>query len=302
MFKYHLKLHFIVFLWGFTAILGKLITIPSIELVFWRTLFAAVSLFFLMLLLGKKPAREMKAIKALFLTGFIVALHWITFFASVQLSKVSICLAGLSTTTLFTAVLDPLINRRPIKWYEIALGVVAIIGLYTIFQFEVDHALGLSLGLLAALLGALFSVLNAKHRRRYDSFSITLYEMIGGFVCTALVVPFYHLIFGGQFSLPAFPTLMDTTWILVLAIVCTVYAFYECIKLLEKLSVFYINLTINLEPIYGILLAFLIFRENEQMTTGFYVGTLLILVSVLVYPLIQRLEKIRSTPQVASHP
>ncbi|MCS6832131.1 MAG: DMT family transporter [Flammeovirgaceae bacterium] len=301
MIKYHLKLHFIVFLWGFTAILGKLITVPSVELVFWRTFFAAVSLFFLMLFIGKKPVRHAKAIASLLLTGCIVAFHWIAFFASVQLSKVSICLAGLSTTTLFTAVLDPIINRKAIKWYEIALGGMAIIGLYTIFQFEFDHALGLSLGLLAAFLAALFSVLNAKHYRQYDSFSITLYEMIGGFFCAALVVPFYHLVLDGKFYFPSFPNLMDTVWILILAIVCTVYAFYQCVKLLEKLSVFYINLTINLEPIYGILLAFLIFKENEQMTTGFYVGTLLILVSVLVYPIIQRMEKARSTAHVASH-
>ncbi|GAB4345192.1 MAG: DMT family transporter [Flammeovirgaceae bacterium] len=293
MLKYHLKLHLIVFLWGFTAILGKLITIPAVELVFWRTLFAAVSLGMLILLLGKKPVSSLKAAIPLILTGFVVGFHWMTFFASAQISKVSICLAGLSTSTLFTSLLDPIINNRKIKLYEIALGCVAILGLYTIFQFEFDHALGLSLGLMSAFLAALFSVLNAKHYQKFDSFSITLYEMIGGFVCAVIFVPLYHLIFGEGFKLPSIPPALDWLWLIILAIVCTVYAFYECVKLLAKLSIFYINLTINLEPVYGILLAFLVFNKDEQMTSGFYLGTFLILCSVLIYPILQKMEKKR---------
>jgi drug/metabolite transporter (DMT)-like permease len=293
MLKYHLKLHLIVFLWGFTAILGKLITIPAVELVFWRTLFASVSLGTLIVFLGKKPVNSLKIAMPLILTGFVVGFHWMTFFASAQISKVSICLAGLSTSTLFTSILDPIINNRKIKLYEIALGCVAIVGLYTIFQFEFDHALGLTLGLISAFLAALFSVLNAKHYQKFDSFSITLYEMIGGFVCAAIFVPIYHLIFGEGFKFPSIPPAMDLLWLTILATVCTVYAFYECVKLLAKLSIFYINLTINLEPVYGILLAFVIFSEGEQMTSGFYLGASLILCSVLIYPILQKIEKKR---------
>jgi drug/metabolite transporter (DMT)-like permease len=295
MLKDYLRLHFLVFLWGFTAILGKLISLPPTELVFYRTLIAAVGLAALMV--ARQQSWRVPARQALVLLGVgtLVALHWITFFLAARLSSVSVCLAGMATLALWTSVLEPLLLRKRFQAYEILLGLVAMVGLYLVSQAEFDQLLGLGVAVLSAGLSALFSVLNVKLVRHHPPLRLTLYEMAGA--CLSIMV---FLIarpaFGGE--LPSLdPTVMDWVWLAILSGACTIYAFSESVELMKRLSAFAVNLTINLEPVYGIILAVLIFGSEEKMSRGFYLGTIIILISVLVHPLIDMWVQRRRKPR-----
>jgi drug/metabolite transporter (DMT)-like permease len=288
MLKHFVHLHFIVLLWGFTSILGKLMSIDALEIVFFRTLVAAIGFGAIILLSpNRTPWPSRRALLEFVATGAIVGLHWLLFFASAKVSKVSICLAGISTATLFTSLLEPLLLKTKMKWYEILLGLVVIAGLYTIFRFEFDHALGLGLALASAFLSALFSVIN-KHFTHYKMpLRISFVEIVGAWLIVALLIPVYLVVFP-DIQLTFAPTALDWVYLLLLGLVCTVYAFYFNLRILEKLSVFTVNLAINMEPVYGIILAVLIFGASEEMTPGFYAGTLIILGSVAAHPFLEK--------------
>lgn len=288
MFKHYAKLHLIVFLWGFTSILGVLITIPSVEIVFYRTLISAGALGGILYFTKSRTKLNWRKILPIVLTGFIVGLHWILFFASAKVSKVSICLAGMATATLFTSILEPLINRSKFKFYDMILGVVVMGGLYAIFHFEYNHVVGLSLALASAFLSALFTVLNSTFSKKYDAVSISFYEMFGAFLCCVVCLPFYNSLLGIENTIQLIPTKMDWVWIGILALVCTVYAFYASMEVLQYVSAFTMNLVVNMEPVYGIILAFFFFGDKEKMSGGFYLGTLIILLAVVTYPVIDR--------------
>lgn len=283
-----LKLHFIVFLWGFTAILGLLISIPSVELVFWRTLVAAAGLGVLLVLRKRDFRLGLVEILKIMGTGILISLHWILFFASARVSTASVCLAGMATCSLWTSLLEPLMMKRQIKVFEVALGFVVILGLYIIFRFEFGYALGLSMAVVSALLSALFSVINAKFTHYHNPYMITFYEMIGACLGTVLFFPIYTLYFTDQ-GLNLMPVGTDWFYIFLLAIVCTVYAYSISVELMKRLSAFVVNLAVNLEPVYGIILALIIFGDKEQMQPGFYLGTIVILLSVLSYPILNQL-------------
>jgi drug/metabolite transporter (DMT)-like permease len=290
--KDYLHLHFIVLIWGFTAILGLLIAVPPVELVFYRTLIAFATLGGLMLLLGKPVRLEKKAFLKIFGTGFIIAGHWILFFWAARVSNASVCLAGMATTSLWTSLLEPWLNKKRISKFEVFLGLVVLVGLYVIFRFEFTHALGLSMAVISAFLGALFTVFNGKFTRHHDPYAITLYEMLGACVGTLLFFPFYaYFLTDTGLELVLAP--MDWLWIGLLATVCTVYAFSASVEIMKRISAFAVNLTVNLEPVYGIILAVLIFGESEQMQGGFYAGTGIILLAVLAYPLGNKLMRKR---------
>jgi len=284
--KDYLLLHFLVLIWGFTAILGLLISLPSLELVFYRTLLAALGVG---LLIGYKresfsiPWRQLLRICGV---GVLISFHWIFFFWSAKVSTASVCLAGMATTSLWTAFVDPLINRTRVKWYEVGLGIMVISGLLVIFQFESGYWLGLSMAIISAFLSALFSVLNGRLTRHHSPYQITFYEMGTASLIALLVLPFYTYFFSDGGEIQWYWKGLDGLWLFILGGVCTVFAFSASVELMKRLPVFSINLTINLEPVYGIVLAVLIFGENEKMTAGFYLGTLIILVSVLSYPLL----------------
>jgi drug/metabolite transporter (DMT)-like permease len=290
--KDYLLLHFIVLIWGFTAILGLLISLPPLELVFYRTLLATVGVA---VVIGfrkeslKIAPRELLKIAGV---GVLISLHWIFFFWSAKVSTASVCLAGMATTSLWTAFVDPLINRKRVKFYEVALGLFVISGLLVIFQFENGYWLGLSMALVAALLSALFSVLNGRLTLRHSPYQITFYEMGAASLVALLFLPIYSYLDGSaiQWTWKG----LDWLWLLILGGICTVYAFSVSVDLMKRLPVFSINLTINLEPVYGILLAVAIFGEKEKMTPQFYLGTLIILVSVLIYPVLNYWNKKRN--------
>jgi len=295
-FKDYLLLHFIVLIWGVTSILGLLISLPSLELVFYRTLLAAIGVGVLMGLrkesLRVAPLDLLKIIGV----GVLISLHWIFFFWSAKVSTASVCLAGMATTSLWTSFLDPLINKKRIKPFEVALGLLVISGLLVIFQFENGYWLGLFMALAAAFLSALFSILNGRLTFRYSPYQITFYEMAAASLVALLFLPLYSYIDGSaiQWDWKG----MDWFWLLILAGICTVYAFSVSVELMKRLPVFSINLTINLEPVYGILLAVLIFGEKEKMTQEFYLGTGIIFVSVLIYPVINSWQKKRKEASI----
>ncbi|QSE95933.1 DMT family transporter [Fulvivirga lutea] len=291
----YIKLHFIVWIWGFTAILGLLISIPSVEIVFYRTLIAAVVLWGLLVYskvsfrIGKREAYKILG------TGFIIAAHWILFFAAARVSTASVCLAGMATCSLWTSFLEPLMNKKKIKAFEVVLGLIVIAGLYVIFRFEFNHALGLFMAVASAFLSALFSVINGKLTVRHNPYMITFYEMAGACIGTALFFPFYTYYFAPE-GLQLIPTAIDWLWLFILAVICTVYAFSVSVEIMKRVSAFVVNLTVNLEPVYGIILAVIIFGEKEQMKPGFYVGTVIILISVLIYPVLNRYYKRKALP------
>lgn len=283
----YLKLHFIVFLWGFTAILGLLITIPSVEMVFFRTLLATIGMGAVIVWTkGSFHVSRADAVK-LILIGFIVSFHWITFFGSARVSNASVSLVGFATNSLWAAVLEPWMNRNRVKKFELFLGLVVMAGLYVIFSFDFEYKLGLALGVAAGFLAALFSVLNAKMVRRIDAYTITFYEMGGAFLATALFLPVYqYTLAEGKTNLS--PTGLDWIYMAVLAWVCTVYAFSMAVKLMKRLTVFFIQLTLNLEPVYGIIMALIVFGDREKMGLNFYLGTLIILGAVISYPALKK--------------
>ena len=296
MLKDYLKLHFIVLLWGFTAILGKLLSLPPVEIVFWRTGLAALGIGVLLTVRGQSLRVSGAQLARLLGVGVLVAAHWITFFLAARLSSVSVCLAGLATLALWTSLLEPLLLRRPVRAYEVGLGLLTMAGLYLVSQAELDQLTGLLVAVLSAGLSALFSVLNSRLTQQHSPLALTFYEMLGACVSIALFLPFYGLYFTQGAGVRVGWHGLDWLWLLLLAGVCTVYAFSTFVELMKRFSPFTVNLTINLEPVYGILLAVLIFDDKERMAGGFYLGTALILLSVLVHPLVAKRFSATSLP------
>lgn len=284
-------LHFIVLIWGFTAILGVVILLPSVEMVFFRTLIASVGLF--VLILFRKKGFRFRAGRDYLITmgtGGLIAAHWILFFLSARVSNVSVCLAGMATCSLWTSLLEPLTSKQKIKGFEVILSVIAFIGIAIIFNVEFDYLLGLVLAIVSAFISALFTVINGQLTKREDPFVITFYEMVGACLSIALFFPIYLMIDGIE-SLKLNPTWSDWGYLLILGLICTVYAYSYSVELMQRLSAFSVNLTVNLEPVYGIVMALIFFPESEHMNIGFYLGTGLILTSVLIYPLLNKAYK-----------
>lgn len=284
----YFKLHFIVFLWGFSGILGKLVSIPAYEMVFYRAIIAAFGLALVMIFLKVSFQVSGKQLVHLFLIGFIVGLHWLAFFEAARVSNVSVSLVGFATNSLWTAILEPLFNRSGIKKFELLLGLIVIFGLYVIFSFDFQYPLGLTLGVLSGFTSALFSIFNSRMVRTLPPLTISLYEMIGVFLSLGLFLPVYQMTWASNHSLNLQPGMMDWTYMIILAVACSVYAYSAAIELMKKVSVFLIQLTLNLEPVYGIIMAVIVFKSAEKMGLNFYLGTLIILSAVLFYPYLKR--------------
>lgn len=284
----YLKLHFIVFLWGFSAILGKLVSIPTMEMVLFRALLAMLGIGLVIVLRKGTFQVTARSFTYLILIGVIVALHWVSFFGSGRVANVSVSLVGFATNSLWTAILEPWMNRTRIKKFELVLGFIVLSGLYIIFSFDFQYKLGLTLGILAGLTSAVFSIFNSKMVRTIPAFTISFYEMMGCFLGLAVFLPVYKFIWAPGESILYWPTLMDWFWIATLAGVCSVYAYTTAVELMKKISVFLIQLTLNLEPVYGIIMALIIFGSSEKMGTNFYVGTGIIMIAVLVYPFLRK--------------
>jgi drug/metabolite transporter (DMT)-like permease len=279
----YLHLHVIVFIWGFTAVLGALISIDSIPLVWWRMSIAVVLIFLYMKwkkipyqLIGK-DALPRKRIIGFLLAGMIIALHWVTFFGAIKESNVSVTLAMVSMGAFFTALLEPVFTSKKFVWYELFFGVIIIGALYYIFQIETEYITGMVLGLISALLSAIFSIMNVKWAKEHLPSVISFYELLSGVILLSLFFVFLPV----DFVAPSELTPMDWLWVGILASVCTAYAFIASVKVMKYLSAYTVMLTINLEPVYGIFLAYLILGESEEMTSEFYIGAVVILVVII---------------------
>lgn len=290
-YKDYLHLHFLVLIWGFTAILGLLINIPAVEVVFYRTLIATIGLMILLyarrisFIIGRPNVLKLLS------TGVLIAGHWILFFWSARVSTASVCLAGIATTSFWTSFLEPLVLRKRIKWYEVFLGLIVILGLYIIFHFEFNHAVGLAMALGSAFLAALFTVINARFTKHMHHYQITFYEMIGACVSILLFFPVYKYFLTPDNAIHLTLNFYDLLYLSILALVCTVYAYSASIDLMKKISAFSVNLSVNLEPVYGIILAVIIFGDREKMQPGFYAGAAIILLSVLAHPLLNKMYR-----------
>ena len=274
-----LQLHIAVFLAGFTAILGKLITLNE-GLLVWFRLLITVGTLGIMLYYQKRiktiPWGDMLKI---FGVGVIVALHWVTFYGSVKYGNVSVALVCFSATGFFTAFFEPMILRRKLSVIEIGLGMMAIAGIYIIFDFHPQYKLGIIFGILSAMGSALFPIFNKRLLVVYEPKTLTLYELGGGLLALTVLVPLYLQKFPASYYVP---TATDWLWLFVLAWLCTVLSFDLQLNALKKVSAFTANLTYNLEPVYGIILAFIFFKENENLHREFYLGVLLILLAVVL--------------------
>lgn len=275
-FKNQLHLHFIVFIWGFTAILGSLISLHALPLVWTRILIAIVFVFLYMKLKGKSFRFSPKTILLFIVCGFVIAVHWFTFFHAIKISNVSITLACISTGAFFTSILEPIFYKRKVIWYEVLLGCVVVIGLVLIFSFETHYVWGILTALLSAFLSASFAIINGKLAHRYDSLGISFYELVGGFLFLSVCLLFSGGFVGENFNFREW----DWLWLFILGSVCTAYPFIANIDIMKYLSPYTVMLTINLEPIYGILLAVFLFKDQERMTPAFYAGALIILGTV----------------------
>jgi len=288
----YLKLHFIVLLFGFTAVLGKLISLPSVEMVFYRTLLAAMGMGVLMILFRKSFTVSKNDLIIILLTSMIVAVHWITFFVSGKISNPSTSLVGFATCSFWAAIFEPLAKGKKIQFLEIGLGLMVLIGLCIILAFDFRYPLGLFLGVISGLTAAWFTVINSKIVNRVSTYTITFYEMLGACAFSVLFMPIYKVTWAAKGELNLIPTTLDWFYLALLAWACSVYAYSVAIELTKKLSVFFIQLALNLEPVYGIILALLIFGQQEVMSLKFYIGTLIILSAVVLYPIMKRKTKV----------
>ena len=274
-----LYLHLAVFLAGFTGVLGRLIALNESLLVWYRLLFTSLSMSLLFLWQRSFPSITPVGLVKVFGVGAVVALHWVTFYGSIKYSNVSVALVCFSTLGFFSAVLEPLIFRKRVSAAEVLLGLITVLGVYLIFHFDAQYEKGIAFGIVSAVLASLFTILNKILLRQYPPRTVTFYELTGGFVALSLILPLYLNIFHLQFSLPHG---WDWPWLLILSLLCTVLAFYLSLTALKSVSPFTVNLTYNLEPVYGIILAFLIYQENKDLHGSFYAGLMLIFLAVLI--------------------
>ena len=289
--KAFFQLHIAVFLAGFTGILGRLISLNA-GLIVWYRLFLTTAtmavLFGLMNKLRKIPLRDILKIGAV---GFVAAMHWITFYGAIKYSNVSIALVCFSSVSFFTAIFEPLILRKSINWTEMLLGLMTIAGIYIIFRFDSQYKTAIIIGLVSAVLGALFPIYNRQFLKRVNVETMLTWQQLGGLITLSAVLPFYLQ----RFPVKSFvPGVEDFLWLLVLSWFCSVIAFQFSSNALKRLSAFTVNLTYNLEPVYGILLAFVVYHENKLLSKWFYAGFAVIATALVIhiFLLVQREKRL----------
>lgn len=285
--KSYLNLHLIVFIWGFTAILGALITITADALVWYRMLFAGFFLAVFIVFKKKSFQIPLRSLLKLVFVGLLIALHWIFFFKAIHVSNVSITLSVFSLGAFFASLLEPIFYGRKVLWYEVFFGLIIIAGLALIMQVEINYLDGMLYALTSIILGVLFTLMNGKLIERHDPSVISFYEFLAGFV----FITFYFLL-QQKFSFDFF-VLTVNNWVLIfiLASVCTAYAFTASVKVMQKLSPYTVMLTTNLEPVYGIILAYFILGGKEKMSKEFYIGALIIVITVILNGVIKHYQK-----------
>lgn len=277
-------MHFVILIFGFTGILGKLITIEAIPLVFWRTLIGGGAIYVWLKVRRKVSKKSTSDVLKMGGIGLLVAIHWITFFASIKISNVSVALTMLATSPMFIGFLEPLIFKRKIDWRELTVAAVVLVGVGTIFSFNTTYHEGMILGIISAFFASLFATLNGVLIKTHDASNISLVELL-----TASAAIFILLFFTGEVNWELFVlSSQDWFWITILALVATSFAFIAFTSVMKVLTPFTTSVAINLEPIYSIILAVMIFGEEEIMGPRFYIGALIIIGAVLLNTILKR--------------
>jgi len=286
--KAFLQLHLAVFLAGFTGILGRLITLNEGLLVWYRLMFSSATMWLLYLLM--KRIQRISAVDMVRITGigFMAAMHWVTFYGAIKYANVSVALVCFSSVGFFTALFEPLVLKRRLDKTELLLGIFVMLGIYIIFQFDSAYKTGIIVGLISAMLGSLFPICNKILLQRVNVETLMTFELTGGFLILSALLPFYLR----YFPTPVFwPDWQNFLWLLVLSWICSVWAFRLSASALKKLSAFTVNLTYNLEPLYGIILAFVVYHENKYLSQWFYIGFALILLVLFAHILLLRKQE-----------
>jgi len=281
--KSYLNLHLIVFIWGFTAILGALITISADALVWYRMLIAAVFLFLFILFKKVSFQIPVKEFFKLLFVGLMIAVHWIFFFKAIHTANVSITLAVFSLGAFLASILEPLFYRRKILWYEVFFGLVIIAALTLILKVEIDYYEGMMYAFVSVIIGVLFTLMNGKLIEKHEPSVITFYEFLAGIFFISI-----YFLLNNKFNVDFFIlTAKDWIYLLILSSICTAYAFTASVKLMRILSPYTIMLTTSLEPVYGIVLAYFIIGEKEKMSVEFYIGAFIIVLTVILNGIIK---------------
>ena len=286
-FKNYFLLHIIVFIWGWTAILGKAISISALPLVWNRMWIALAGIFFYLVYTKGKWKIKWKDFLKFAGVGILIAIHWLCFYASIKISNVSITLVCFSSGAFFTALVEPMFFKRRIDWIEIIFGLVAIGALSLIFSIDTKYTLGIILSIGAAVTSSFFSVLNGLLIKEYDSKVISLYEMLTGFLFLTVYLSFNS---GLNFSLIDLSG-NDFICLLLLGLVCTAYPFIVAVDIMKEISPYTISLTVNLESVYGIILAYFIFGNDEKMSIQFYTATIIILLALIANALVKKYRR-----------
>lgn len=274
--KHLLLLHLIVFIWGWSPILGKLISISAYQLVWFRIMITLFVIFNYSLFIKQNLKINKFDLLKLIGIGGVIAFHWICFYQAIKIANVSVTLVAFSTATFFTSLLEPIFYKRRIIKYELIFGMIIIGAIAMIFQVETQYANGIFLGILAAITSSFFTVCNGLLVKRIPSVVISLYELGGGFIALTMFFLMTGSFTSSFFAVPA----SDWAWLLLFSIVGTAFPFIASVGLMKHISPYTLSLTVNLETIYGIILAYLIWQKEEAMTAGFYLGTLIILATI----------------------
>jgi len=277
--KSYLLLHFAVILAGFTGVFGKLISLNEGLLTWYRVLFSAIILFLILKLLRTPDRTTSKEKFNIAKVGLLITIHWVFFYASIKYSNISIGVVCYCLTSFFTAVFKPLIDKTKFRFSELLLSALTLLGISLIFHFDTSYQLGILLGVISSAFAALYTIYNEKLVKIYDSKIINYYQMIGGTVGLGALLPVYlHFFPATSF----FPDIKDTTFLLLLALFCTVGLYVIFAEVLKKIPAFTVNLTFNLEPVYAIVIAFIFFNEGKEVNAAFYAGLAFVILSVVL--------------------
>jgi drug/metabolite transporter (DMT)-like permease len=281
--KAFIQLHIAVFLAGFTGLLGRLITLNEGMIVWYRLLLTAATMWILFGLMKKLQKISVTDILKITGVGFIAAMHWVTFYGSIKYSNISVALVCFSSIGFFTALFEPLILKKRINVIELLLGLITLLGIYIIFHFDTQYKTGIIIGIISAMLASLFPIYNREFLKRINVETMLAWQQTGGFVVLSILLPFYLQ----KFPIDSFiPSLENFGWLIMLSWLCSVIAFQLSSNALKKLSAFTVNLTYNLEPVYGIILAFMVYKENQFLSKWFFVGFGIIAVALIIHIII----------------
>lgn len=286
--KDYLLLHLSVFIAGFTGVLGRLITLDSAILVWWRMAAAAVLMFFYLVITKQLINYKLPNLLPMGGVGLLLALHWVFFYASIKASNVSIGVVCFSLVGFFTALFEPIINKHRFSGREFLFSLLTILGIYLIFQFDSRYRLGIILGVVSSAIYALFAIANQRVGKHYEPQNMLLWEMVGGLIGLTCLLPLYNAFIPlGRL----YPVGLDYPYLAFMVVVCTIGLCLLQIIVLQKISAFTVNLTYNLEPVYSIILSMFIFSEYKELNYSFVIGIVLIILSVVLQTFFSIKEK-----------